>query len=167
MASSTFGICSYCGEKFSKMRIKKHLDQCEKRKISNNDEEQDYFCISVQGYYNKEYWLYISVSATVTLKSLDRFLRDIWLECCGHLSSFRINGVDYDSSLEDCFGSKSMNIKAGQVLYEGLEFVHEYDFGTPTTLKLKVIALSRAKKRKKSIELMARNVQPQIKCSCC
>ncbi len=29
------------------------------------------------------------------------------------------------------------------------------------------IVLSKDKKRKKSIELMARNVQPQIKCSCC
>lgn len=167
MASSSFGVCNYCGQQFSKMSIKKHLDKCDKRKKAGSEERQGYFCISVQGYHEKEYWLYISVSANTTLKSIDKFLRDIWLECCGHLSSFSINGVNYDSSLEDSFGSKSMNVKVDKLFYEGLEFMHEYDFGTPTTLKLKVISVYTDAKRRNGVELMARNVQPKIKCSYC
>ena len=28
---------------------------------------------------------------------LDQFLRDIWLECCGHLSSFPVQGMNVDA----------------------------------------------------------------------
>lgn len=37
--------------------------------------------------YSKKYWLIIEVSENVTLKELDNFIRDIWVECCGHLSA--------------------------------------------------------------------------------
>ncbi len=35
------------------------------------------------------------MNAGATLADLDDFLRGIWLECCGHLSSFDIEGVTY------------------------------------------------------------------------
>jgi len=34
--------------------------------------------------------------ARATLTDLDGFLRDIWLECCGHLSAFDIGTVRYE-----------------------------------------------------------------------
>jgi hypothetical protein len=30
------------------------------------------------------YWMHLEVAAGTTLTILDRFLRDTWLECCGH-----------------------------------------------------------------------------------
>ena len=36
------------------------------------------------------YWLHIEIPAKATLEDLDHFLRAVWLECCGHLSSFDI-----------------------------------------------------------------------------
>eukprot|EP01088_Endostelium_zonatum_P016567 TRINITY_DN4534_c0_g4_i1.p1 TRINITY_DN4534_c0_g4~~TRINITY_DN4534_c0_g4_i1.p1 ORF type:complete len:600 (-),score=176.24 TRINITY_DN4534_c0_g4_i1:7-1806(-) len=36
------------------------------------------------------YWTFLSVPARSTLKDLDDWLRTIWMECCGHLSSIRV-----------------------------------------------------------------------------
>lgn len=51
-----------------------------------------------------------------------------------------------------------------QCLSEGLEFVHEYDFGSTTVLKLKVLAIHTGAKRKEKVILMARNLPPVFAC---
>ena len=74
-----------------------------------------------------------------TLKMIDTFLRDGWLECCGHLSMFEIDGIKYDAYSDDMFvRNKSMNYKIRDVLEEKMVFRHEYDFGTTITLWLTV-----------------------------
>ena len=55
------------------------------------------FHLQVVGMYSPMYWLHIEIPATATLEDLDRFLRAIWLECCGHLSSFEIAGETFAS----------------------------------------------------------------------
>jgi len=60
--------------------------------------EQD---IDAEGDDHPEYWIHLEVSALATLADLDSFLRDIWLECCGHPSVFRIGTTDYSSEPED------------------------------------------------------------------
>ena len=39
------------------------------------------------------YWLHLEVQGDVRLTVLDAFLRAIWLECCGHMSQFCIDGA--------------------------------------------------------------------------
>lgn len=55
-----------------------------------------YFQTVITGKYDKDYWLIIEISENTSLKELDQFLRDIWLECCGHLSAFEIGGIQYE-----------------------------------------------------------------------
>ncbi len=166
MAEKKIGICSYCEKEFSKVILKNHYKKCEKKpQVSNGVEE--FFMISVEGYYNKEYWLYISVSTKATLEDIDSFLRDIWLECCGHLSSFEINGEMYESATNELYFVKTMSVKVNKVLSEGLVFKHDYDFGSTTRLKLKVLSTYSDVKRKQKVELVARNVEPIVKCSEC
>ena len=44
MAEKKLGTCSYCGEEFSKLALKKHYMKCEKNVERNNSEEkEDYF----------------------------------------------------------------------------------------------------------------------------
>lgn len=38
---------------------------------------------------NPIYRLYLSVPFKLKLENLDHFLRETWLECCGHLSQFK------------------------------------------------------------------------------
>src|SRR5260370_19281758 len=45
--------------------------------------------------------MHLELPANATLADLDDFLRDTWLECCGHLSEFTIKDVSYSSVPED------------------------------------------------------------------
>jgi hypothetical protein len=90
------------------------------------------------------YWMHLEVTASTTLTTLDRFLRATWLECCGHLSAFEIEGVCYaiDAGMYDDWdmGDKSMRVRLDKVLSPGQTCSYEYDYGTMTELKLKVIS---------------------------
>ena len=43
------------------------------------------FHLLVEGQYLPEYWLHLEAPAKGAFMMLDGFLRDIWLECCGHI----------------------------------------------------------------------------------
>ncbi len=79
------------------------------------------------------YWLHIEIAAKATLEDLDSFLRAVWLECCGHLSSFEIAGESFISEKIEP-GDRSMNIALEKVMAPGMKFEYIYDFGTSTEL---------------------------------
>jgi hypothetical protein len=64
----------------------------------NNNTSVTTFHLLVEGRYIKDYWLRLEVPAATSLQNLDRFLRGIWLECCGHMSAFTIQGACYSVS---------------------------------------------------------------------
>lgn len=173
MPKTTQGSCRYCHSTFSKQTMKKHLDNCKARLEHMNPDkkntaaEEQYLCIRVEGYEKPEYWMYLDVAAGTTMKRLDQFLRDMWLECCGHLSAFYIDGTCYTNSLEKDYDERSMSVKLSDILEIGMNFKHEYDFGSTTVLKFKVISERIGPKRREKIELMARNLAPEFKCAVC
>jgi len=97
-------------------------------------------------------------------------LRDIWLECCGHLSQFKIGNIFYSSYSEPNPFSPIIelpqNINCENVFSVGLEFTHEYDFGSTTELLLEVVDVLKTKPSKE-IQLLIRNQEPFIKCIHC
>ncbi len=116
--------------------------------------------------------MHLEVPASATLTALDRFLRDTWLECCGHLSAFEIGGVRYaiDAGMfEEPFdmGDKSMRVRLEKVFSPGRVSTYEYDFGTTTELKLKVISEREAETRGKTVQVLARNNPPEMLCEVC
>jgi hypothetical protein len=124
------------------------------------------FHLQVEGLYRPMYWMHIEVPENATLKDLDEFLREIWLECCGHLSRFEIEGREFISERfepED----RSMKISLKKVIGPGMKFEHVYDFGTSTELSLKVVSERNGPVQGKTIRVMARNDQPDIRCENC
>lgn len=115
--------------------------------------------------------MHLEVTASATLAALDRFLRDIWLECCGHLSAFEIGGVRYaiDAGVDDEWhmGEKSMRVRLDKVLSPGQTCFYEYDYGTTTELRLKVISEREVEAKGKAIQVLARNTPPMILCEVC
>ena len=171
MADPKKGKCYYCNKIVSKSGVKKHIDAFKEKKFllegTASHEKTQYFHLMVDGKYLPEYWLYLKIKRTAKFKELDDFLRLIWVDCCGHLSAFRIANRTYSSYPDASFGDKSMNYKLKHLLSTGMTFSYEYDFGTTTELKLKVTHEVEGKSKKESIEVMARNIAPEFECYEC
>jgi hypothetical protein len=156
----------------------RHLGACKARKETQARAELGkgrrtrLYHLAVVGGYDLDYWLHLEVQAEATLADLDQFLRDIWLECCGHLSMFKIDDKRYDSQLfDDWWGvddSRDMDVRLSKVLTPELRFSHEYDFGSTTYLSLRVVAESEWKAPEDvDITIMARNLPPEYRCDTC
>ncbi len=174
MAIQTKGLCKYCGKEYAKGGMLRHLTACKSRKMQlnlvNKSKKCGYFEVIIWGKYDKNYWLIIEISEKVTLRDLDGFIRDIWVECCGHLSMFWIDGIPYEAcpDMDHFFGlpAKSMNCKLKKVFSVGKEITYEYDFGSTTELMLKVHSY-RVGEEKELITILSRNNPLGILCSQC
>src|SRR5437764_872824 len=107
---STPGICSFCKGEFDKGKMTQHLRYCKQRAASIAAQAEDtvqqrtrLFHLIVEGHYNPQYWMHLEIPAREPLETLDSFLRNIWLECCGHLSEFKIGDISYSSEPEDSY----------------------------------------------------------------
>ncbi len=146
------GNCYLCGKEFAKTSFKKHVLTAH---MPADGEMQECALIRVDSCDPKGYWLYLDISLTSTLKTLDTFLRDIWLECCGHMSLFLQDGW------EEGKNRKIGNYPSGTVLY------YEYDMGDTTTLKITLCGISKRPKQRKAVRLLARNTAPKLTCREC
>ncbi|MCI9017992.1 MAG: plasmid pRiA4b ORF-3 family protein [Lachnospiraceae bacterium] len=175
MAKRTKGKCKYCGKEYTFSYMNKHLPVCEERQKKWAEEtggkKTGYFELAIYPKYNREHWLYVEIKETALLKDLDQFLRDIWLECCGHLSAFDINGVRYDVMPQDDFfwgePAKSMNYKLKSVLEKGMTFGYEYDFGSTTELMITVVNYWIRSNRKEKLIILSRNNPVETLCEEC
>jgi len=172
------GICTFCHGEFSKSAITRHLETCEQRVLTEakagskqKAQQTRKLHLVVEGRDLPMYWMHLEVTASTTLTTLDRFLRNTWLECCGHLSAFEIEGVRYsvDAGMDDDWdmGDKSMRVRLDKVLSPGQTCSYEYDYGTTTELKLKVISERQVAAKGSAIQVLARNIPPVILCEVC
>ncbi len=97
------GLCEYCKEPIAKSGMTRHLKACKARKAAHERELESggkrletLFHLSVTCDYAAEMWLHLEMPASATLLDLDHYLREIWLECCNHLSMFEIKGKRYE-----------------------------------------------------------------------
>ena len=157
------GVCTYCKKSFTGNAMAKHLAACAGRKQANNKGGNDKIFLIKAGL--GPFWVYFEVNACDSLTKVDNFLRDLWLECCGHLSAFKISYVSYASSPDSEYGDKSMKVALDRAIAPGMAFLHEYDFGTTTTLGLRCLA-ERGGEKLKKVEIIARNNLPDFKCKC-
>ena len=168
------GKCSLCGGTFSKGAMTKHLKSCrlkksvsEKTSGGRSPQKTKRFHVVVEGRYLPGYWMHLDIPASATLEALDSFLRQTWLECCGHMSAFTIKGARYSSWPMEEFDEKGMDVGLGEVASPRMEFLHEYDFGTPTELTLRVVSEENREIKGKTIRVLARNNPPSITCDLC
>src|SRR5262249_42610658 len=83
---------------------------------------------------------------------LDQFLRDIWLECCDHLSAFDDDEVD----MED---------RVGNIISKGTKLSYDYDFGSTTHLIVKGVGEREGLiVNPGEVRLLARTDPPDIPC---
>lgn len=167
------GRCNLCGRTLAKAGMTRHLQSCWAKQTGSEAglpakaREGRLFLIMVGSRYSSDYWMHLEVPAATKLVVLDQFLRDIWLECCGHMSAFETGSETYFSSGAREMGGRTMNFEIGRVLAPGVKAFYEYDFGTTTALSLTVAAERKGLTGGKSIRVLARNDPPLIVCESC
>ena len=164
------GRCSFCGRSFGKGAMARHLRTCKERAAvaAAAGPAAASFHLVVEGREQPEYWLHLEVPARLELQLLDDFLRDLWLECCGHLSCFTIDDIRYEAVLDEEWSDpedRGMEDALGRRLYDGLRFYHEYDYGSTTELVLRVVGVGESAGG--DIQLLARNDPPDLRCRTC
>jgi len=158
------GICTRCKATVSKRGIKKHLQTCLEESGKNlktagkQKPPSQLFHLLVEGYglSGNLYWMHLLALASTRFSDLDMFLRNTWLECCGHMSAFTLG--------EEEIG---MGEKLGDLLIPDQRLLYEYDFGSTTELMLTVISEFKGRITKGKVEIVARNDAPQITCNQC
>ena len=162
--SPSKGTCALCKSTFSKSAMTKHLQSCmnkshvdiAEKSAKESPSSLKSFHLLVEGHDLPEYWMHLRVLGTVSFNVLDSFLRETWLECCGHMSAFTIGRDEI-----------SMKKKLRDIFHPGMKLIHEYDFGSTTELLLTVVSEFEADMEKEKVGILARNNPPQIKCSHC
>jgi hypothetical protein len=160
------GTCAYCGEVITRRGVNKHMRLCPKRQdalemaAASGRPVETLWHLRVQDAYLSDFWLDLETTGSAPLEKLDRYLRAIWLECCGHLSMFTIGGWR---------GTEVGKARKADSTFEpGLVLRHLYDFGTTSETDIKVVGSREGKATSKHpIALLARNLMPKVVCQEC
>lgn len=143
------GYCYCCGVELGKTAMKNHI-------LKEHAAGTEKCClVRIEG-MDKNYWLYVDMPLRATLNSLDRFLRRIWLECCGHMSAFM--GAGYT---EIGKARKLENLAPGSKLR------YEYDFGDTTELTITLMDPTERPAQREAVRLLARNKPFVFECGLC
>ena len=148
------GKCLYCDQLISQKEMGKHLAKhLDSNEGSTAVENRQTFChVEVEA---NEMFLHLLVKGDATMNKIDKYLRGIWLECCGHMSEF---------------GHKSSKVAMGQkvqdVFVPRIKIHHDYDFGTTTRVFLKGLKHYQLN-LKESLVLMSRNEPLNLMCATC
>lgn len=163
------GQCHWCNRSFGRASMTRHLRDCPRRGFEDPQPDADrVLTLLVEGRDRPEYWMYLEVRAGITLELLDDFLRHVWLECCGHLSAFKIGRMVYSSMPLEYGPNRPMHTTLlGDVLKKGKKASYEYDFGSTTHLALSVVDEVEGDLPGKSIVIAARNDMPVMPCEEC
>jgi hypothetical protein len=154
------GKCLTCGDLFPKSGITRHLVKCVP---VQSGRRTLLHLVADQG----PYFIHIEAHDRATLGDLDEYLRQIWLECCGHLSSFRMGKASYEfgPSGEPADGHRDPPLI--DVLRLKDPVAYDYDFGSTTSLTIRMVGFRTGSPDKSPVRLLARNEPPRAECQEC
>ena len=179
------GTCHLCEKTYKATAFTRHLHACIPKTLGLKPVKIDpgatvgarkarYMMLNVRAYGSRDYWLHLGVQTDATLSELDGFLRELWLECCGHMSAFRIQETSYESSswgFDDPWAdSRSMDVAIGKVLPHKTRGDYTYDFGSSTELCIESKNLYSVPDNRGDpdrIRVLARNIAPEFVCDTC
>ena len=178
------GKCTFCQKTFSKTSITKHLNAHLAQKAEEGKPGRS-FHIKIETnprWGSTPYFLMLWVDGNTTLQKIDTLLRQIWLECCGHMSAFRLprnkrqSPMDFFTALSKGKaaidlgalgnGEIAMNRKVKDTFYKDLILEYEYDFGSTTALQL-TVAEEFNFQADEPVILLSRNERLNMPCESC
>jgi hypothetical protein len=144
--STNSGFCALCGLRATKTRMMAHLETC----VAAHDEigqPQPLVVLRFAAAGAPRYWLVIEAKANAQLRHVDALLRQLWLECCGHMSAFRLGRRELAMTTATAIAFARA---ASKVEYE-------YDFGSTTALTGELVCNRQGSIGRASVRLLARN----------
>lgn len=165
------GECLLCGQTFPKAKMAAHLKTCLATKYPAGKPMHRCFQLAIEGLDLPDYWMHVVIFAECELLALDWFLRDVWDECCDHISGITIQDAYYEAAMteEERLGAdpdESMAVPLGQVLEVGTVFTLQYEGGN-TELLLRVVDLIEIPRLDEYARILARNLPPVFPCVAC
>ena len=154
------GKCVYCQKLYSKAGMSRHLATHLKELDGQKGQA---FHIRVTA---AEMFLHLLIDGAQPLQGLDNFLRAIWLECCGHMSSFEVKGRGYYNDWDATEFGESKSQKVSKIFKKGVKLNYQYDFGSTTQLDIEVVGEYKIPV-KEGIQLLTRNEPLKILCHVC
>jgi len=145
-----------CGQRETATRMSAHLDTCAPAH-DGKGATQLLSRMRFEDELDPRYWLLLEVRTKAKLEKLDALLREVWLECCGHMSAFHLGRDEVPMGSEVDFLTRA----GRQPLY------YEYDFGSTTTLRAQIVGTRLGAPGRAAIRLLARNDAPTWKCVKC
>ena len=147
------GKCIYCGKLFQQKAVAAHLTKhlSELEKEIPSEKERGYHLSVKAG----DLFLQVLVNGSATFKTLDTFLRKIWVDCCDHMSDFRHGDIKI-----------RMSEKVFRVLSPKVKFDYIYDYGDTTSFTLSVVGVYQLD-QKENVVLLSRNEPLKIMCRVC
>lgn len=149
------GACELCGHEAPRAQMARHLAACAPEHDKGSRAEN---CVQVhiEADGAPVYWLYVEGRETASLQQLDSLLRRVWLECCGHMSAFRLGRA-----------ALSKRSLLGSLQDKGVAFEYEYDFGSTTALRGKVLGYREGSLGRNAVRVLARNTPLKLTCASC
>lgn len=151
--------CEYCHKKFGCRIILDHYGDC----LKNVYKDKSGYLIKLVSHGIREdvYFIYARLGLNCKFKDLDKFLKEVWCECCEHMSEFNLfkNKVGLIGEIKKT--EKFSKYKVGD------RFEYEYDMGNATTVYLEILDILSGNEENKEIEILKRNEQPKIICNNC
>jgi hypothetical protein len=167
MEPKTKGKCPKCGKMFAAAHSGRHLLACALQSDTLSKSLVEGYLIRISSKPLPEvYWIFATVPKNASLASLDQFLRDIWLECCGHMSAFFIGDENFSSCPESGEHDAMEDNTIGQLFSPGMTYRYVYDMGSSTELRVHVVAEVNACPQDK-VTLLMRNDPPILPCDTC
>ena len=150
--------CKFCNKKFGIKAINDHLSVCIQNFV---DDKSGYLIefISTNYITNKTYQMFVIFGTKCKFSHIDTFLRNIWCECCGHMSTLDV--------FEEVNKNKTQSVKFNTLIskYENAkQFIYSYDMGSTTDIYFRIIKKLEGTNKNTDIELLYRNEPFKVKC---
>jgi len=167
MQQTQNGICFVCNAQFPIAECKKHMNECVNNMIAETDNSnQSLTILHLVAEVDPKYWLYVIVRSDATLKDLNKFLREYWMED-DHLSCFEyisaittiptmtLKEIPMKSTIKTVFCDTSVNVQ------------YIFDYGAWTYVYIKLVGIAVSKKEISHPMVIAKNVPLYHECTEC
>lgn len=148
---SSFGVCELCGTRKGKAAMVAHLRKCVAEWLpGRGTPSSQVLLLRAQASGAPMYWLDLAAAPGAKLQDVDELLRQVWLECCGHLSEFSSGGhreISMNARIRNALGS--IGSRLGYV----------YDFGSSTELVVGLSGIVEGHSGN-AVKIIARNEPP-------